>query len=94
MSLRPIERSKLRLIAGRSYYTLKRYLYWIFGGVRFSKGRSDVLLPHIQFIHQTPLIRQLKNVDMYLQYNKIVNLRIAVARINKIIINEFLWYKN
>lgn len=35
MSLRPIERSKLRLIAGKCYFTSKRYLYWIFGGVKF-----------------------------------------------------------
>lgn len=87
MNLRPIKRSKLRLIAERNYYTFKRYYYWIFGGVKFSKEKSNILLPYIQFSHETPLIRQLKDVEMYLQYNKIVNLKIAVEKINKIIIN-------
>ncbi|MGJ0848141.1 vancomycin resistance protein VanW [Tissierella praeacuta DSM 18095] len=87
MDLKPIKRSKLRLIAGKSYYTSKRYIEWIFGGIRFSKEKSNALLPYIQVTHQTPLIRKLKDVDMYLQYNKIINLGIAVKKINKVIIN-------
>ena len=86
MSLRPIEGSKLRLIAGKCYFTSKRYLYWIFGGVKFSRKKSNTLLPYIQFAHQTSLIRQLKNADMYLQHNKIIKLKIATARLNKIIV--------
>lgn len=87
MDLKPIKRSKLRLIAGKGYFTYKRYLYWIFGGVKFSKEKSNALLPYIQFSHQTPLIRNLKDVDMYLQHNKIINLGIAIEKINKVIIN-------
>ena len=40
----------------------------------------------IFFQHKTPLIRPLKNVEMYLQENKVVNLRIAAAKINGLII--------
>lgn len=87
MDLKPIKRSIFRLIAGRSYYTFKRYLYWIFGGLKFSNRKSNTLLPYIQFTHRTPLIRELKDVDMYLQYNKVINLKIASEKLNKIIIN-------
>jgi len=38
------------------------------------------------FAHQTPLLRKLKDVDMYLQQNKIVNLKIAVSKLNGVII--------
>lgn len=87
MSLKPIKRSKLRLIAGKFYYISKRYLYWYFGGIKFSNKKLNTLLPYVQFRHHTPLIRQLKDVDMYLQYNKIINLKIAAKKLNKIIIN-------
>lgn len=38
--------------------------------------------------HHTPLIRKLKDVDMWLQHNKINNLRIAVNKINSIVIKQ------
>ena len=40
----------------------------------------------IYFRHSTPLIRHLKNVEMYLQYNKVHNLRIAISKINNVVI--------
>lgn len=39
------------------------------------------------FRHQTPLLRQLKDVDMWLQHNKIKNLDIAIKRLNGIVLN-------
>lgn len=86
MNLKPIKRSKLRLIMGRMYYTNKRYIRWIFGKEKFSKKKSKDLFPYVYFTHHTPLLRQLKDVDMYLQYNKIINLKIAVPKINNVII--------
>lgn len=87
MDLKPKKRSKLRLIIGKKYFTYKRYLYWIFSGEKFSKKRINEKLPYIHFTHETPLLRKLKDVDMYLQYNKITNLKIAAQKINNIIIN-------
>jgi len=80
---KPKRRSKLRLYFGKQYFTLKRYLHWIFGGVKFAKiTKQD--FEHVIFTHSTPLLRKLKDVDMYLQYNKIENLKIAVKKLNKI----------
>lgn len=87
MDLKPKKRSKIRLVMGRIYFKYKRYLYWVFSGEKFAKKTIDKPLPYIHFSHQTPLIRQLKDVEMYLQYNKIINLRIAAGKINNIIIN-------
>ncbi|MCL2171305.1 MAG: VanW family protein [Defluviitaleaceae bacterium] len=44
-------------------------------------------MPHEHFAHQTPLFRQLKDVDMYLQYNKVENLKIALPRISGVILH-------
>lgn len=41
---------------------------------------------HLVFSHQTPLLRQLKDVDMQYQYNKIVNLRLAAARLDGVVL--------
>lgn len=85
-SLKPKKRTKLRLILGKIYYTYKRYLWWILKYNKFARKKSQAELPYVQFAHKTPLLRKLKDVDMYLQYNKITNLKIAVGRLNSIVI--------
>ena len=80
---KPIYRSNFRLFLGVKYYTLKRYMTWHFGGMNFARKVEESLL-YEYFSHKTPLLRKLKDVDMYLQYNKIVNLKIAVPRINQV----------
>ena len=84
--LRPRKRTKFRLLLGKNYYTLKRYAWWTLHGRQFAKTRLPGLLPHVYSRHRTPLIRQLKGTDLYLQYNKIANLKIAVKRLNGIVL--------
>jgi len=52
----------------------------------FASDHSKELLPFSYFAHKTILLRKLSNVEMWLQYNKIKNLRIAVGRIDGIIL--------
>lgn len=96
-----VKRSPLRLWAGRSFYILKRQFEWKFSGIEFAKPIvSNTLitntLPIEIFTHKSILMRQLKDVDMYLQYNKVENLRLAIASINQVIIKPgevfSLWY--
>ncbi|MDR3148787.1 MAG: vancomycin resistance protein, partial [Oscillospiraceae bacterium] len=68
----PKKRSKYRLYFGAAYFRLKRSLMWRSGKFRFAKVSGDPL-PYTVFRHATPLMRKLKDVDMYLQYNKITN---------------------
>ena len=84
--LKPKRRSKIRLLMGRLYYTYRRYIYWYFGKNNFARNRNLNLLPDIVFEHKTPLLRKLKNVEMWLQYNKVENLKIAVKCLNGIVI--------
>ena len=44
------------------------------------------MLPYMIFHHQTPLYRILKDVDRILQYNKVINLKLAAAKLNHIVI--------
>lgn len=82
----PKKRSELRLLCGKMYYRIKRHLLWTFGNIKFAKVRDNIDIENVYFTHSTPLIRQLRNVDMYLQYNKIHNLRIATSKIDNIVI--------
>lgn len=84
--LKPKKRSKLRLLAGPYYFRYKRYLEWYSGKVKFAKQAGGGPLPYCIFEHKTPLLRQLKDVDMWLQHNKIKNLNIAIQKVNRIII--------
>ncbi len=81
MTEKPIKRSELRLKLGGQYFTLRRHLKWIFGGLKFA-GIKDESLPVKCVSHKTPLLRKLKDVDMVLQYNKIANLKLAVPKVN------------
>jgi len=80
---RPENRSRMRLFLGKAYFSLKRYMSWFLGGLKFAR-KSETELPFLCFSHETPLLRKLKDVDMYLQYNKITNLKIAIPRVNKV----------
>ena len=84
--LRPIQRSRLRLAAGRAYYTFMRRMLWRFGGYRFARDRDETSLPHLHAAHATPLLRKLRDVDMQLQVNKITNLRLAAAKLDGILV--------
>lgn len=74
------------MILGRHYYTCKRYFYWYFSKCRFASLRREELLPCKAAIHKTPLLRKLKEVDMWLQYNKVENLRLAVKKLDGILL--------
>ena len=86
MEKKRIKRSKIRSLLGRNYYTFKRYADWYFSGRKYAKTKNKSFQPYIIFTHSTPLIRNLRNVEMYLQYNKINNLKIAVPRLNGIVV--------
>lgn len=82
----PKKRSTLRIVAGMLYYRCRRYLEWYLGGKHYSRRLSDKALPHVIFTHKTPLLRQLRNVDMWMQYNKVTNLKIALKRLDGVLI--------
>ena len=82
----PIRRSWLRLRLGKAYYAGKRYLLWCSPKLRWAKERRTEKLPCLQFSHATPLLRQLRGEDMALQQNKITNLKLAVSKLDGIIL--------
>lgn len=83
---KPLQRSYLRKLLGREYFILKRRINWLFGGGKFAKPIGETELKHSVIKHQSVLLRQLKDVEMYLQHNKITNLRLAISKINGVII--------
>lgn len=83
----PIQRSWLRLRLGKAYYALKRYLLWCSPEFRWAKERLTDRLPYIQISHATPLIRQLKGDEMEWQRNKVINLKLATARLDGLILH-------
>lgn len=84
--MKPVQRSKARVWLGTQYYRLRRHCVWWLGRERIAKRRQTELLPHRVAEHSTILLRQLRDVDMRLQHNKIVNLKLAVRRINGLVI--------
>ena len=85
-SKKPVNRSDLRLALGTLYYGTMRKIMWITKSKQFAKKRSEKELGYKYFSHSTLLRRKLKDVDMWMQENKIVNLKLATAKVNGIII--------
>lgn len=85
-SLKPVQRSSLRIYLGKKYYRFLRYFDWYLGSKKYAVTKEESLLPHLVFQHKTPLLRQLKGVDMWLQHNKVKNLEIAANKLNGIIL--------
>lgn len=83
---KPINRSKIRQKLGIIYYSFRRYLLWFKMDNMFAKEISSRTLPYTYYKHQTVLLRKLKDVDMWLQHNKIINLKIAVNQLNGIVL--------
>ncbi|KGP75889.1 vancomycin resistance protein [Desulfosporosinus sp. Tol-M] len=86
-SERPVNRSELRMFLGRHYFTWRRYLQWIFvRSTRYAGNLQTSQLPYNVAEHRTPLYRRLRNVDMWLQKNKVTNLKLATAKINGLVL--------
>lgn len=83
---KPLKRSRLRLKLGKMYYGTLRKAIWLTKSNLFAHHFSKELLPYSYFSHKTILLRKLKDVDMWLQHNKVVNLKIACNKINLITI--------
>lgn len=81
----PVHRSPLRRRLGRWFYIQKRRLEWLLGNKKWA-AQTENPLSVLVFQHKTPLLRPLKDVEMYLQHNKVANLRLAAAKINGLVI--------
>lgn len=84
--LKPLKRSNLRRRLGRQYHIVKRWLKMAISGTRFARKQSQDFLPHTVFSHQSILLRKLKDVDMWMQHNKITNLRLAISNLDGLLI--------
>lgn len=83
---KPKMRSKLRSKLGRFYYGMRRRKLWVVMHKFFARSICEDKLPYSYFSHKTILLRKLKDVDMWMQENKIINLKIAVKNLNGIIL--------
>ena len=82
----PKKRSDLRLKLGRLYYGLLRKRLWIQKRKYFARSFQKEPLPYLYFAHKTILLRKLKDVDMWMQENKIINLKIAAKQVNGVLL--------
>ena len=82
----PVARSDLRLALGGAYYGTLRKLLWLKERSSFTRERCEAILPYSAASHKTPLMRRLRDVDMWMQENKVTNLRLASARVNGIVL--------
>ncbi|MCA1319305.1 VanW family protein [Bacillus tianshenii] len=86
VDIRPKPRSALRIWLGTQYYITKRWLKWKTDSVQYADFQTDEVLPYLSIKHSTPTLRKLKDVDMWYQHNKVINLRIASHKLNGVVL--------
>jgi vancomycin resistance protein VanW len=79
-------RSPLRMALGKAWFITRRRLQWYLLGKHFAATRSATHLQHEHANHRTPLLRQLKGVDMWLQHNKVDSLKVAASCVDGIVL--------
>lgn len=84
---KPILRSKLRLKMGEFYYGQKRKQFWRQNRNLFASEINKTDLEYPIFNHESILMRKLKDVDMWYQTNKVINLKIAIKELDGIVLH-------
>jgi vancomycin resistance protein VanW len=64
----------------------RRRLQWLTSGADWASYRSPHDLPVPVHRHGSPLLRELTGAQLVLQHNKVVNLRLASARVDRLVI--------
>ncbi len=65
---------------------IRRYADWYFGKKKYASKHNPEKLPYRIKKHQSVLLKKLGESERQLQINKVVNLQIATAKINGIIV--------
>lgn len=84
--LRTKKRSDIRLMLGGWYYTWRRYIAWYTSKRQFASGYGNENYPCVCFQHKSLLKRNLTKEEEVYQENKIVNLCLAVEKLDGIIV--------
>lgn len=71
---------------GKRWFIAKRHLLWRLSSARYATQLSADALEYRHSSHRTPLLRQLKGVDMWLQHNKVASLGVAASCINGLVL--------
>jgi vancomycin resistance protein VanW len=83
---KPEVRSRLRMALGKAWFITKRRANWYVSSKTYATRRSAVDLAFGHASHRTPLLRQLKGVDMWLQHNKAASLAVAASCIDGVMV--------
>jgi vancomycin resistance protein VanW len=74
------------MMIGKELYTLRRRVRWLRSGKRALARKREMSGGIVQFRHSSPILRQLRDVDMVLQRNKVTNLRLATAQLDGVVL--------
>jgi vancomycin resistance protein VanW len=88
---KPVERGKFRLRMGSLYFSSKRLVQWYLSGTTYATTRFDTQIGkdrfnHVIAQHQSLTMRALRDVDMWMQRNKVRNLELAIDCLDGLVI--------
>lgn len=81
------QRNKVFYLLAVSIKRFNKYISWYTDNKKYASRVDTEKLKYRVKKHQSILVRKLENIDLELQYNKVTNIKIAISRLNGIIIN-------
>ena len=83
---KPKQRSALHLALGKAWFVTKRRIAWYTSKTSYATARSGQPLAFVHTAHSTPMLRELRNVAMWLQHNKVASLTVAASCLDGLIL--------
>ena len=83
---KPKYRHPLRRKIGKEFYCIKRRFQWLSKNYNWAKSKTSFSFNHEVKSHRSLILRPLKDVEMYLQENKRTNLRLAIKKLDGVVI--------
>ncbi len=84
--LRPTERHPWLYPLAVRAHRVRRRIAWLTSGTRWARSHESEPLPVRVRRHRSLLLRELGDSEMWLQHNKVTNLRLAAARVDGLLI--------
>jgi vancomycin resistance protein VanW len=85
---KPQLRPPLRMALGKAWFVARRRLSWYLSSVTYATTRSSDDLGFSHASHRTPVLRQLKGVDMWLLHNKPASLKVAASCLDGLVLKS------
>lgn len=85
MMQKPVSRSSFKTYLSELYHSIIKNCQWLWKGNRYSDEYASDFFDNVIYAHKSSLYKKLKDVDRWMDDNKLKNLVLAISKLNGLI---------